>query len=209
MSNENALSQNTLGPFAIFIHLGLLFFGLTAALTGLLAEDYKKAAHLGFTVHSWLGMGLTAFVGLRLITGIVGPRSVRFFTWIPFTRERLKLVGEDLHGLHSMRMPERKLHEGLAGMVQSFGLAVFFLMAATGTFLYFFLEPGQKAQGFVHDVKELHEIGLVLIPVFVLLHAGAVILHALRGRHLWKKMFSISDTIEEHTAYSEDLPEIK
>ena len=209
MLNENIPSRNTLGSFAIFIHLGLLFFGLTAALTGLLAEDYKKAVHLGFTVHSWLGIGLTAFVGLRLITGIMGPRSVRFLTWIPVTPDRLKLVGEDLHGLLSMRMPERALHEGLAGMVQTFGLAVFFLMAATGTFLYFFLDPGQKAQGFVHDVKELHEIGLVLIPVFVSLHAGAVLLHALRGRHLWKKMFFISDTIEERTAYVEDLREIK
>ncbi len=204
MSNENAPSQNkALGPFAILIHLGLLLFGITAALTGLLAEDYKHTEHLGFTVHSWLGMGLAVFAGLRLVTGIAGPRNMRFLSWMPFTPGRLKLVLEDLRGLLSMRMPERETHQGLAGLVQTFGLAVFFLMAATGAYMYFFLAPGQKAHGFVHDMKELHEIGIILIPAFLSLHAGAVLLHALRGRHLWKKIFFISDTIETQSAYSE------
>ena len=197
----------TLGPFAILIHLGLLAFGITAALTGLLAEDYKKVEHQGFTIHSWLGMGLAAFASLRLITGIVGPRSVRFLRWMPFTAGRIKLAVKDILGLLKFRMPDRKTHQGLAGVVQTFGLAVFFLMAATGTYLYFFLEPGQKARGFVHDVKELHEIGLVLIPIFLSLHVGAVIMHALRGNHLWKKIFFISDTIRERRKRTETLLE--
>lgn len=193
--NDNT-KDNTLGPFAILVHLGLLVFGISAALTGLMAEDYKKIEHLGFTIHSWLGMGLAAFAGLRLTTGILGPRSVRFARWMPFTASRIRLVLEDLAGLLKFRMPDRPTHQGLAGLVQTFGLAVFFLMAATGAYLYFFLEPGQKARGFLHDVKELHEIGVVLIPLFLSLHAGAVAMHALRGNHIWRKIFFISDTME-------------
>ncbi len=207
MTQSVDYKKDTLGPFAIFIHLGLLIFGISAALTGLLAEDYKKAEHLGFTVHSWLGMGLAAFAGVRLITGIMGPRSVRFLRWMPVTPGRIKLVIEDVLGLLKFRVPERQTHQGLAGAVQSFGLAVFFLMAATGTYLYFFLEPGKKAHGFLHDVKELHEAGAVLIPIFLSFHAGAVLLHALRGNHIWKKIFFISDTMGKHRRRSGALLE--
>lgn len=199
--------NNTLGPFAILIHLGLLAFGLTAWFTGLLADDYKRMMHPGFTVHSWLGMGLAAFAGLRLITGIIGPRSVRFLRWMPFTTARIKLALEDIAGLLKFHMPERPTHQGLAGAVQTLGLFVFFFMAATGAYLYFVLEPGQKARGFVHDVKELHEIGIVLVPVFLSLHVGAVIMHALRGNHIWRKIFFISDTIGKRQSHPEALPE--
>jgi cytochrome b len=204
MERRNTDKQDTgLGPFALLVHLGLLVFGLAAAGTGLLADDYKKAVHGGFTIHSWIGMGLAAFMALRLATGLVGPGNVRFVNWMPFTRARMKLVVEDIAGLLKMRMPDRPTHQGLAGLVQTFGLAVFLFMAATGAYLYFFLEPGQRAFGFVYDVKELHEIGIVLIPLFLSFHAGAVVMHALRGNHLWKKMVFISDTIGKERARSE------
>ncbi len=207
MTNSIDDKSSSLGPFAILVHLGLLLFGLSAALTGLLAEDYKKIEHLGFTIHSWLGMGLAGLVGLRMATGIIGPRSVRFARWMPFTVSRMRLVFEDVAGLLKFRMPERPTHQGLAGLVQTFGLAVFLLMAATGAYLYFFLEPGHKAHGFVHDVKELHEAGVVLIPAFLSLHGGAVLMHALRGNHIWKKIFFISDTIKKRRSRAETLLE--
>jgi cytochrome b len=199
--------NNVLGPFAILIHLGLLAFGITAWLTGFLADDYKRMAHPGFSVHSWLGLGLAAFAGLRLLTGIIGPRSVQFLRWMPFTPMRIKLVLEDIAGLLKFRMPDRATHQGLSGLVQTFGLLVFFFMAATGAYLYFFLEPGQKAHGFIHDAKELHEIGVPLVPAFLSLHAGAVIMHALRGNHIWRKIFFISDTIGKRQSRPDALPE--
>jgi Ni/Fe-hydrogenase 1 B-type cytochrome subunit len=208
MTNHTIVdTDNELGPSAILIHLGLLIFGLSAGLTGLLADDYKKIEHLGFTVHSWLGIGLAFFAGLRFLTGIAGPRSLRFTRWLPITAARLKLAAEDLAGLLKFRMPERPTHQGLAGVVETFGLAVFFLLAATGVYLYLFLEPGRKALGLVHDVKELHEIGAVLIPAFLSMHAGAVILHALQGKHLWRKMFFISDRMEQDAQQTEALPD--
>jgi cytochrome b len=203
MSYNNKHNEDTaLGPVTRFLHLGLLSFGLASALSGLAAEDYKKAEHIGFAVHSWLGIGLAVFAGLRLITGIAGPHSVRFTAWMPFTPARIKLVLEDIVGLLKMQLPERPTHQGLAGVVQTFGLGVFFLMAATGLYLFFTLEPGRKSHGLVHDVKELHEIGVVLIPAFLAFHVGAVVMHALRGKHIWKKIFFISDTMERPTSHA-------
>lgn len=188
--------DGTLNPTAILIHLGLMLFGLSAAGTGLFADDYKRVEHTGFLIHSYAGIGLAVFAFLRLITGFLGPRSVRFTQWMPVTPKRIGLVIEDIRGLLKRRLPDRPTHQGLAGVVQTFGLAVFFLMAATGIYLYFTLEPGRKSAGFTHDVKELHELCAVLIPAFLSFHVGAVIMHAFHGKHIWKKIFFISDTID-------------
>ena len=59
--------------------------------------------------------------------------------------------------------------------------------------MFFYLDPGQKASGVLHFIMEIHEIGEGLIPVFIALHAGAVILHALAGRHKWRKMVFLED----------------
>ncbi|NIP70489.1 MAG: hypothetical protein GTO04_15290, partial [Planctomycetales bacterium] len=52
--------------------------GLLAYLASGWAEDYEKARHFGFTLHKWLGILLAAFIALRLIYGIIGPKVVRF-----------------------------------------------------------------------------------------------------------------------------------
>ena len=84
-------------------------------------------------------------------------------------------------------------HVGLAGLVETFGLAVFTWMALTGTLMFFFLMPGQEAVGIGHFIEEIHEIGESLIPVFLFLHVGAVIIHALFGRQLWKPMIFLKE----------------
>jgi cytochrome b len=125
---------------------------------------------------------------MRIGYGFVGPATARFANWVPYTLERLKLVGDDLFTLAKLKLPDRPAHQGLAGLVETFGLAVFAWMAATGTYMSYFLQPGKKAGGAVHMIKELHELGESLIPVFLVIHVGAVLLHALAGDHRWRKM---------------------
>jgi len=185
--------KNDLDGFARFIHLGILTFGLLAYLASGWAEEYEKAQHFGFTVHKWLGILLASFVALRLIYGIIGPKSVRFTQWVPYTKERWLKAWEDVLTLVRLRLPDRPVHEGLAGIVQTFGLLVFTWMALTGSLMFFLLVPGQKARGVVHAIQEIHEIGQGLIPVFLFLHVGAVILHALSGRHIWRKMIFLKE----------------
>jgi cytochrome b len=189
MSTETELStRNDLDVFARVIHLGLLIFGVLGLLSGEWAEDYEKIKHLGFTIHSWLGMGLALFIFFRLIYGLIGPKNVRFTQWIPYTKNRFRLVLHDLLNLVKFRLPERPVHQGLAGLVQTFGLAVFSWMALTGSLMFFFLEPGREARGILHLIEEAHEIGETAIPLFLALHVGAVVMHALFGRHIWRRM---------------------
>jgi cytochrome b561 len=42
-------------------------------------------------------------------------------------------------------------------------------------------------------VKELHEFGEWLIPIFLAMHVSAVMLHALAGDHRWRTIFFLKD----------------
>ena len=172
-----------------FIHLGLMVFGVLALMTGFLAEDYKHQQHLGFSFHKWFGLGLAAFVALRLWHGFSGPQEARFWEWVPYTRERLSFIMEDIMTLLKFKLPERPPRQGLSGLVQAFGLGAFAWMGATGALMFFLMTPGGKARGFLHLVKEMHEAGWWLALIFLGIHGGAVILHALAGQDLWRQMF--------------------
>jgi len=185
--------REELDGITIFLHAGLMVFGVLAWLTGEWAGDYKKLHHWGFEVHKHLGIGVSFFMVLRIFYGFFGPQPVRFAHWVPYNLERLKLVWEDLRTLVSLRLPDRSAHQGLAGLVETFGLAVFAWMAFTGSLMYYFLLPGQKARGMVRFIKELHEWGEGLILIFLVIHGGAVLLHALAGDHRWRKMLFLKE----------------
>ena len=163
--------KDDLDVFARTIHLGILTFGLLAWLTG----------------------GLAVFIFMRLIYGLVGPATVRFSQWVPYKKDRLEAVWEDVKTLLTFRLPDQPAHVGLAGVVQTFGLLVFCWMALTGSLMFFALVPGREAVGVLHFIEEIHEIGEGLIPVFLVLHVGAVILHALSGNHVWRKMIFLKE----------------
>ena len=57
----NTPRQNDLGIFTRIIHLGLVIFGLLAWGTGEWGDAYKKLKHIGFYVHSWIGIALWIF----------------------------------------------------------------------------------------------------------------------------------------------------
>lgn len=192
-SPPNISKTNDLDVFTRIIHLGMMIFGVLAWIAGDWAEDYEHVKHLGYIVHSWLGMGLTLFVSLRLIYGLTGPKAIRFSHWVPYTKSRLIFVREDIQTLLRFHLPDRPAHQGLAGLVQTFGLLTFSWLALTGSLIFFYLKPGVEVSGMVHYIKEMHEIGEGLIPMYLALHVGAVILHALTGRHLWRKMIFLKE----------------
>lgn len=171
------------------LHLALVILGVAAWLSGDLADHNEHRASLGSVIHSWLGIAAAAAVGLRLIWGIVGPRSARFSSWLPVTRDRLRLVVEDLQMLLRFQMPERPPHRGLAGVVQTIGLLIFAWVSATGSVLFFALEPGVRPGPLLDFVGGLHGVGEALIPAFLAVHVGATIAHALAGDERWRIMF--------------------
>ena len=172
------------------IHLGLAAFGITAFLTGEWAED--GTASTGYLLHAWLGLSLAAFALLRLLDGLFGRRVMRFGDWSPFSRRQWSMAREDLLSLARLRLPERRMHEGIAGLVQAFGLAVFGWMGATGTALYFAV--GRLSHGGFEILEEIHEVGEALIPAYLFLHVGAVLLHSVAGEAVWRRMFTFRAT---------------
>ena len=86
-----------------------------------------RMIHLALVV-----FGLAAALGLRLLWGLAGPRGVRFAEWVPYTGQQFRYVTEDLRSILRFRLPHRATHDGLAGLVQAFGLLSFAWMAATG-----------------------------------------------------------------------------
>ena len=186
----NKLTDNS-GPgnFICAWHLTIVVLCFAAWLTGDIADDYKKLEYTGFIIHGYLGMALSVAVFIYLGYGIAGPRQFRFSKWLPFTGERLRQARYDLADLVRFKLPEHKRRQGVAGLVQFFGILLFFWLASTGSLLYFFVEPGSKVRGLMHTVKEAHEVGGILIPLYLGLHIGAVIAHSLTGNHVWKEIF--------------------
>jgi cytochrome b len=188
-----AETHEELDGITIFLHAGLMVLGVLAWLTGDWAGDYRLTPHWGFAIHKHLGIGLAFFLLLRIGYGFVGPTNAKFAAWVPYSKERLTAVWEDILTLAKLKLPDRPARQGLAGLAEFFGLAVFTWMAATGTYIYYCLKPGHWSGVTVHFVKELHEAGAALIPVFLVIHIGAVMLHALAGDHRWRKMFFLSE----------------
>lgn len=167
------------------IHGGLGVFGIVAYLTAEGAEGDR--ASFGYLLHAYLGFTVAAFVLARLLSGTVGRKEMRFAYWWPFRAAALQLVVQDLRSLVRLRLPERNMHQGIAGLVQLFGLALFLWMSATGVVLYFFAGTvGETAE-------EAHEIGETLIPAFLAAHVGAVIAHSLFGAPVWRRMLALRD----------------
>ncbi len=191
--NANQSSVSELEDISRVIHLGLTVFGISAWATGFWADDYKRLEHLGFSIHSWLGISFAFFLILRIGYGFWGPDDYLFTKWVPYTRARLWAVMEDLWTLIKFKLPQRPTHLGLSGLVQTLGLTAFAWMALTGSLMFFYLTPGHKARGFLHFIKEMHEVGVWLIPIYLGVHVGAVLLHALAGDHRWRQMFFLKE----------------
>lgn len=174
-------------PTRIF-HAGLAVFGVAAWWLGEDAGDYHKPDHSGYTIHMWVGLTFTVFLALRLLYGFFGPRELRFAAWVPWTRQRFAAVMDDIRTLLRFRLPEPVTHRGLNALVQSLGLLLFTWQGFAGALMSILIVPGERATGWLHGVKEVHQWAAVWIPTYLALHVGAAVLHSITGRHIWKKM---------------------
>lgn len=170
---------------AKIIHMGLAVFGIAAYLTAEGAEHGD--AGFGYQLHAYLGLSLMAFIIMRVIRGYSGSADMRFSSWSPFSKLQWLLAADDVKNLLRFKVNERGMHEGLAGLTQAFGLMVFAWMGATGTALFFIDE---STNGTLYEIfEETHEVGESLIPLYLILHIGAVIAHSLAGTPIWQKMW--------------------
>ncbi len=178
-------SHNSFSMSAKLIHLGLAGFGIAAFLTGELAEG--GTASNGYLVHAYLGLSLAAVMLTRLMAGMGKSEHLGFRHWHLFGRVQGQQLVSDIADLLHWRVPEGSRHGGLAGLVQALGLLIFAWMSITGTGLFFVSE--ELRHNLFEWIEEAHEIGAGLIPVYLLLHVGAVALHSLAGKPVWQHMF--------------------
>lgn len=171
--------------YAKILHAGMAIFGITAFLTGEIAENGTGST--GFYIHAYLGLSLTLFVIVRIMSGIGGSESMRFSSWSPLSHRQWQLASRDVRSLIQLKVPERGMHEGLSGLTQAFGLILFSWMGATGTGLFLLNEDQQRAP--FEIIEELHEVGEALIPLYLALHVGSVLVHSLAGRPIWQRMW--------------------
>lgn len=169
-------------------HLGLAFFGITAYLTGELAEHSDS---YGYLLHAYLGMTLFLFLISRFVYGFLGQNAYRFSNWFPYKRSYFATIREDLRSIVILKLPQRKDHRGLAGLVQAFGLVIFSWMAITGTIMFIYDVNGDSV------LSELHEVGEGLIPLFLGIHLSAVALHMVSGHNLLSKIFPMRNKNKE------------
>ena len=162
-----------------WIHLALALFGISAYLTGELAENSKG---FGYLLHAYLGLTLLFFLLSRFFYGFWGQRAYRFSNWFPYKKSYFVSIKEDISDLARLKLPKRQDHRGIAGLAQAFGLLIFSWMAVTGAIM--FVTNGLDDS----VISELHEVGEGLIPLFLGLHIGAVVLHMLAGQNLIAKI---------------------
>lgn len=178
-------SNKDFSTAAKLIHLGLAGFGIAAYLTGELAEG--GSASNGYLLHAYLGLSLAAVMITRLVAGMGSGESLGFRHWKLFSKVQMKQVVADLRGLFSWKIPDGDRHSGLAGLVQALGLLIFAWMAFSGTGLFFIDEASQHT--LFEAIEEAHEAGESLIPLYLIMHVGAVVLHSLVGKPVWQHMF--------------------
>jgi len=180
-----AIHDYTYPLYAKIMHGGMAIFGITAFLTGEAAEN--GAGSTGYYLHAYLGLSLAIFVIVRVIRGIAGSGRMRFSGWSPFSSRQWTLALQDVRSLIRLRVPERGMHEGLSGLTQAFGLLLFGWMGVTGTGL-FLLDSGPQVTLF-ETVEEFHEAGESLIPLYLALHVGSVLVHSVAGKPIWQRMW--------------------
>ena len=167
------------------IHTGLALFGVAAFLTGELAEEVEHGFSAGYWLHAYLGLTLAVFLFSHFVYRIVaGGWSIS--KWLPGKDSVYTAIQEDINQLTRFRLPVRNDHSGIAGLVQAFGLLIFLWMSITGIILLYL--GGPEGSDVAHAIGEAHEAGEYLIPIFLILHIGAVILHTFTGHAIWQRI---------------------
>lgn len=86
--------------------------------------------------------------------------------------------------------------EGLSGLTQASGLILFSWMGATGTGLFLLSESQQNT--LFEIIEELHEVGEALIPLYLALHVGSVLVHSLAGKSIWQRMWKFKTSNDQN-----------
>ncbi|MDQ6988944.1 MAG: cytochrome b/b6 domain-containing protein [Mariprofundaceae bacterium] len=147
-----------------------------------------------FEMHEWIGMCLLVLIIARLAWGFVGAEGgwSRLFPYFS-AQGRSGLADEVSHeipGWFKGKLPTPGQEDYIAGAVHGLGLLLVFAMGTTGAIMLYGMEESGKMLGFVHDMKEIHEILGELLWIYIFAHAAVTILHMVLGHSMMARIFS-------------------
>lgn len=151
--------------------------------------------------HIWVGYGLAAILGLRLLWGLVGPTEARFAAFWPSPRKALSHI----HDIRAGRVTQHASHNPLGALMVWAIWTCLLAIIATGIAMagspsldpalrddeahvigeasaeHDAREEGQEGEEEEGPLGEVHEIAANLLYVLILLHLAGVIFETRRS----------------------------
>jgi len=183
--------------FTRFLHI-FLAFGISAQLAMSLVMTHPKPGRLGDTfyeIHEYLGLALLAVLILHWLWAAMRNGSVpltQLFPWL--TPSRYSPLWKDVQHYSShmarLHLPKSASPSPLANAIQGLGLATALLLGLSGLLMYLNAPPqGERMSGWLHDVKEVHEVFGSIMWVYLCAHAAMGLLHQFAGHDRISDMF--------------------
>ncbi|MEO5349710.1 MAG: cytochrome b/b6 domain-containing protein [Magnetococcus sp. YQC-3] len=174
--------------FTRLLHL-LMASGIVLELLLSLVMVHPKPGRAGdtfYALHASWGQVLLGLLVVHWIWCLVRSGSVSvalLFPW--FSRDRYRAIYADVqrYMAHAIqfRLPDSGQVSPLASAVQGLGLVIATLLGVSGSILLFGMEADGAMPGWLHALKEGHELLGVLLWGYLLLHAAMAILHQWAG----------------------------
>lgn len=180
--------------------LHLLFAtGIVVQLVLSLIMVYPKPGRLGdsfYALHATWGQVLLGLLVVHWIWCLVRKKDVSFtflFPW--FSPSQYRAILEDIkrhidHATH-FSLPDTSHPSPLASAVQGLGLSVATLLGVSGTLLFFGMEADGAMMGWLHDIKEAHEVLGTLLWIYLVIHAIMGMLHQWAGHGSMRAMVRV------------------
>lgn len=179
-----------------FLHIWLALGILTQLLVSVVmsAPKHGRPGDAFYDVHEHLGVALWGL--LLLYWGWVMVRRGKvplsqLFPW--FTPARYAPLWDDvrLYTSHILRfrLPDSTAPSPLANAVQGLGLLIALLLGTGGLVMFLNAPANGQMTGWLHGVKEMHEVLGSLMWAYLGLHASMGVLHQIAGHGSLKAMF--------------------
>lgn len=150
-----------------------------------------------YAFHETYGQVLLGLLLLHWIWCMVRSGNIAFsqlFPWFSWPRYRAIFEDIKLYASHAAQfsLPNSTQQASpLASAVQGLGLFVAMLLGVSGAIMYFAMAKNGAMIGWVHAVKEIHEILGSLMWVYLVVHATMAIVHQLAGHGSMRAMIMV------------------
>lgn len=143
-----------------------------------------------FELHEWVGLAAGAALLIMLVSlwrryGFT--LAGHFMPWLAGGSRALfrTQLREAVSSTFRLRAPPATRVAVLAAAWEGLGLLSLAFLAATGALMALIEDSPQL----MHDIGEVHELGVLPLKLYILGHAGMALLHELRGEGLIRRMW--------------------